>query len=73
MTKVMDRILNDVQELSQSEKNDLVNFLIASMDKSHDKNSEQEWADLAKSRFDDIKSGKIETQNWEQIKQRILS
>lgn len=73
MTKIMDRIVNDVQELSQDEKNYLVKFLIASMDKSHDENSEQQWADLAKSRLSDIESGKIETQSWEQIKQRILS
>lgn len=73
MTKIMDRIVNDVQELSQDEKNYLVKFLIASMDKSHDENSEQQWADLAKSRLSDMESGKIETQSWEQIKQRILS
>lgn len=73
MTKIMDRIVNDVQELSQDEKNYLVKFLIASMDNSHDENSEQQWADLAKSRLSDIESGKIETQSWEQIKQRILS
>ena len=73
MTKIMDRIVNDIQELSQNERNDLVKYLIASMDTIHDENSEKQWANLAKNRLDDIESGKTQTQTWEQIKHNILS
>lgn len=72
MTKVMDRVMEDVQTLSINEKNNLLKFLIASMDETHDNNSEQQWADLAKERYEDIESGKVETVSWDNIKQQIL-
>ena len=36
MTKIMDKVVNDIQELSQTEKNDLLKYLIYSMDDTHD-------------------------------------
>jgi hypothetical protein len=32
MTKVMNRVIDDIKELSQDEKSNLIKFLIASMD-----------------------------------------
>lgn len=73
MTKIMNRVLEDVQALSTNEKNDLMKFLIASMDETHDSDSDQQWANLAKQRYEDIESGKAQTVSWEHIKQRVLS
>lgn len=73
MTKVMDRVIEDVQTLSVNEKNNLMKFLIASMDEAHDSDSEQQWADLAKKRYEEIESGKVETVSWGHIKQQVLS
>ena len=72
MTKIMDKVVNDIQELSQTEKNDLLKYLIYSMDDTHDIDSEKHWADISKKRFDEIKSSKVETVNWEDIKQKVL-
>ena len=73
MTKVMNRVIDDIQELSQDEKNDLIKFLIASMDEKHDENSENEWLELSQKRYEEIQSGQVQTQRWNEIKQRVLS
>ena len=54
MTKIMHRVINDIQELSQIEKNNLIKFLIASMDETYDENSENEWANVSIKRYNEI-------------------
>ena len=73
MTKIMNRVLQDIQILSSNEKNDLMKILIASMDENHDNDSYKFWADIAKNRFEEIESKKVQTLNWNQIKQQVLS
>ena len=73
MTKVMNRVIDDIKELSQDEKNNLIKFLIASMDEKHDENSENEWLELSQKRYEEIQSGQVQTQSWNEIKQRVLS
>ena len=73
MTKVMNRVIDDIQELSQDEKNNLIKFLIASMDEKHDENSENEWLELSQKRYEEIQYGQVQTQSWNEIKQRVLS
>lgn len=73
MTKVMNRVIDDIQELSQDEKNNLIKFLIASMDEKHDENSENEWLELSQKRYEEIQSGQVQTQSWNEIKQIVLS
>ncbi len=73
MTKIMHRVINDIQELSQTERNNLIKFLIASMDEKYDENSENEWANLSKKRYDEIQAEVIQTQSWDEIKQRVFS
>lgn len=73
MTKIMNKVLEDVQTLTINEKNNLMKFLIASMDEIHDNDSDQQWANLAKQRYEEIESGKVQTVSWEHIKQQVLS
>ncbi len=73
MTKIMNRVLQDIQILSLNEKNDLMKILIASMDENHDNDSDKFWIDIAKNRFEEIESKKVQTLNWNQIKQQVLS
>lgn len=73
MTKIMDRVVHDVQELSSEEKNTLLKLLISSMDNKHDIDSDDQWASLAQQRINEIKSGKIQTVSWNQIKQKVVS
>lgn len=73
MTKIMDRVIEDVQTLSMNEKNNLMKFLIASMDETHDNDSDKQWAELAKKRYEEIESGEVQTVSWDNIKQQVLS
>lgn len=73
MTKVMERVIEDVQTLSANEKNNLMKYLIASLDETHDNDSAQQWANLAKQRFEDIESGEVQTISWDKIKQQVIS
>lgn len=73
MTKVMNRVIDDIKELSQDEKSNLIKFLIASMDEKHDENSENESLELSQKRYEEIQSGQVQTQSWNEIKQRVLS
>lgn len=73
MTKIMHRVINDIQELSQIEKNNLIKFLIASMDETYDENSENEWANVSIKRYNEIQSKNVQTQSWDEIKQRVFN
>ena len=73
MTKIMNRVIDDIQILSQDEKSSLMKLLIASMDETHDKNSDEQWASLAEKRYEEINLGQVKTVNWNQIKQQVLS
>jgi len=69
----MNKIIDDIQILSQDEKSSLLKLLIASMDETHDKDSDEQWANLANKRYEEIDLGQVETVNWNQIKQQVLS
>lgn len=69
----MERVIEDVQSLSTNEKNNLMKYLIASLDETHDNDSEQLWANLAKQRYEEIESGKVQTVSWDSIKQQVIS
>ena len=73
MTKIMNRVIDDIQILSQEEKSSLMKLLIASIDDTHDNNSDEQWANLANKRYEEINLGQVETVNWNQIKQQVLS
>lgn len=68
----MERVIEDVQTLSTNEKNNLMKFLIASLDETHDNDSDQQWANLAKQRYQEIESGNVQTVSWDDIKQKVL-
>ena len=73
MTKIMHRVINDIQELSSNERSTLLKFLIASMDEVHDQDSDEQWANLAQKRLQEIESGDVNTVSWDQLKQRVIS
>ncbi|XOB61284.1 addiction module protein [Campylobacterota bacterium DY0563] len=73
MTKIMERVIEDVQSLSTNEKNNLMKYLIASLDEMHDNDSEEQWANLAKQRYEEIETGKVQTVSWDSIKQQVIS
>ncbi len=73
MTMLMNRVIDDIGVLSQNEKNDILKVLIASMDETNDENSDTLWAELAKKRYEDIESRKVQTVSWDAIKKQVLA
>lgn len=73
MTKVMDRVIGDIQTLSISEKNTVMKCLVSSLDEEHDDDSYKQWAELSKNRLDDITSKRVTPKSWDDIKKEVLS
>ena len=72
MTVKMNQVMSELETLSASEKGMIAQYLIASLDDKEDKNASEKWATLAKSRYDELMSGKIQSVSWDTIKQNIL-
>jgi len=73
MTQNMNRAVNNIKELTQNERNEILKLLITSMDEAHDLDSQKEWADLALKRYEEIESKSIQTVSWDNIKEKVLS
>ena len=71
MTATMNRVMNDMQTLSANEKGFVVQCMISSLDTKQDENSTKEWASIANKRYEDIKSKKVQTISWDEIKQKV--
>ena len=61
-------ILKNAKALSPRDKALVARCLLASLDDPPDESVEEAWLDLARERFDEIKSGKVEALSWETIK-----
>lgn len=72
MTAKMNQVMSELEILSASEKGLIAQYLIASLDDKEDENSTQQWAKLAKNRYDSLESGEVKAVSWENIKQNIL-
>ena len=72
MTAKMNQVMSELETLSASEKGMIAQYLIASLDDREDKNASENWATLAKSRYDELVSGKVQTVSWDSIKQNML-
>jgi len=72
MTAKMDQMMSELETLSASEKGLIAQYLIASLDDKEDENSTQQWAKLAKNRYDSLEYGEVKAVSWENIKQNIL-
>jgi len=72
MSTTLNDVMNDIASLTPSEKGFVAQFLIASLDRDHDADSEEAWADVAQKRYDELRSGSVEAVSWDRIKTSIL-
>ena len=73
MSITISKILEDVKLLSAKERAFIARCLISSLETTEDENIDNKWATLAKERFEEIKSGSVQTVSWEKIKNDISS
>ncbi|HHD78924.1 MAG TPA: addiction module antitoxin RelB [Epsilonproteobacteria bacterium] len=72
MTAKMNQVLNELETLSASEKGMIAQYLIATLDDKEDANSTEQWAKLAKNRYESLVLGEVNSVSWENIRQNIL-
>jgi len=72
MSQIIDRVMNDIEHLSASEKSFVAQCIIPSLDNHQDGNALSQWEKLSKKRYDELKSGKVQAVSWEEIKSKIV-
>ena len=60
MTIAMNKAIQDLQELTPSEKGLVAQYLISSLDSVQDIDVQSEWADLAMKRFESLENGEVQ-------------
>lgn len=71
MTIAMNKAIQDLQELTPSEKGLVAQYLISSLDSVQDVDVQSEWADLAMKRFESLENGEVQAVSWDSIKNQI--
>lgn len=71
MTTNVKQVLENALTLSAEDKAKVAHCLISSLDTQQDEGVDAAWAQLAKERFEEIKSGKVKTLSWQQIKANV--
>jgi len=72
MTATMHKVIDEIQTLTPTEKGFVAQYIISSLDTKQDENSTKEWASLAKERYEELSSGKVEAVSWDSIKKQIF-
>ncbi len=72
MTIAMNKAIQDLQELTPSEKGLVAQYLISSLDSVQDVDVQSEWADLAMKRFESLENGEVQAVSWESIKNQMV-
>lgn len=65
------QVLETVKQLNINERALVARCLISSLETKQDEGVEQEWAELAELRFQELVSGKVEAVSWGDIKKEI--
>ena len=71
MSTEFKQIIGNISHLSSDEKAMVAHCLISSLEVKHDDNVDQAQAELAENRFNEMKSGKVQSVSWDGIKNRI--
>ena len=71
MTIAMNKAIQDLQELTPSEKGLVAQYLISSLDSVQDVDVQSKWADLAMKRFESLENGEVQAVSWESIKNQV--
>ena len=69
MTKINNKLIENIQSLSDMEKLELVDSILMQLDKP-DPDIDRIWAKEARKRWQAYKSGKLETVSYEQVMEK---
>ncbi len=63
-------LLKEALALPEKERADLAGSLIDSLDSAVDANTEAAWQEEIVRRLEEIRSGKVKTKSWEDVRQK---
>ena len=64
-------VIKDALRLHPADRAKLIDALYSSLESDEMRNREQGWAREAESRLDAYNAGKIESESWDQLKERL--
>jgi len=65
------QVIEKSKHLNPKERALVAHCLISSLETRQDEGVDQAWADLAKKRYEELISGKVEPVSWEDIKKDV--
>jgi len=68
MSAAFKQVIENIKALSPDEKAFVAHCLISSLESTQDDGVDEAWARLAEERVDELKSGKVNGLDWQQIK-----
>ncbi|MGH1463652.1 MAG: addiction module protein [Neptuniibacter sp.] len=71
MSAAFERVIDEIEELSQEEKALVAHRLLESLDTKQEQGAEQAWKDLSDQRLKSLESGEIQGISWNEVKQQI--
>jgi putative addiction module component (TIGR02574 family) len=70
MTQEAQELLKKALALPEKERADLAGSLIDSLDSTVDENAEAAWQEEIARRLEEVRSGKVKTTSWEDVRQK---
>ncbi len=73
MSVTVSKVIEDVKSLSAKERAFLAHCLISSLDTVQDESVDNEGSKLAKNRYEELKTGLVNSISWDEIKKEVRS
>jgi hypothetical protein len=71
MSAVLKQVIENIEELTSSEKALVAHCLISSLEIKHDESVDNAWAELAEKRFSELEAGVVKGVSWSEIRNRV--
>jgi putative addiction module component (TIGR02574 family) len=73
MGVTVSQVIEDVKLLSAKERAFIARCLLSSLDTVNEESVDDEWAELAKKRYQELKGDLTKSTSWDQIKKEVRS
>jgi putative addiction module component (TIGR02574 family) len=70
MMQEAEELLKKALALPEKERADLAGSLINSLDETVDENAEAAWQEEVGRRLEELRSGKVKTRSWDEVRQK---
>ncbi len=71
MSVAFNRAIASIKELSANERALVAHCLIASLEVQQDQGVDDEWAELAATRYLELEAGAVKGLSWDELKKRV--